>query len=99
MTGTAGKGSTYLGRPWRPYARVVFQNSDLSDVVSSEGWADWNGDNVTDHVDFKEFQNTGAGAELSQRVAYSGVLEAAVKITDVLGEGFEDEVWVDASYL
>lgn len=71
----------------------------MSDAVNPEGWTDWNGDNVTDHVYFKEFQNTGAAADLSQRVAYSGVLEEAVKITDILGENFEDEVWVDASYL
>jgi len=32
-------------------------------------------------------------------VAYSGVLEEAVKITDILGEGFEEESWIDASYL
>lgn len=99
VTGTAGKGSTYLGRPWRPYARVVWQNSDLSDAVNPSGWTDWNGDNVTEHVYFKEFQNTGLGAELSQRVAYSGVLEEAIKITDILGEAYEEEGWVDASYL
>ncbi|KAJ0104406.1 carbohydrate esterase family 8 protein [Diaporthe amygdali] len=99
VTGTAGKGSTYLGRPWRPYARVVWQNSDLSDAVNPSGWTDWNGDNVTEHVYFKEFQNTGLGADLSQRVAYSGVLEEAIKITDILGEGYEEEGWVDASYL
>lgn len=99
VTGTAGKGSTYLGRPWRPYARVVFQNSDLSDAVNPAGWTDWNGSNATDHVYFKEFQNTGAGAELSQRVGYSGVLDDAVKITDILGENFEKEAWIDASYL
>lgn len=99
VRGTAGEGSTYLGRPWRPYARVVFQNSDLGDVVSPGGWADWNGDGVTEHVYFKEFNNTGAGADLSRRVTYSGVLEEAVKITGILGEDFEQESWVDASYL
>ncbi|CAL5434332.1 unnamed protein product [Camellia sinensis] len=28
-----GTGLTYLGRPWREYARVIFYNSYLSDVV------------------------------------------------------------------
>lgn len=36
---------------------------------------------------------------MSQRVAFSGVLEEAVKITDILGENFEEEAWIDASYL
>ncbi|ETL81312.1 hypothetical protein L917_18330, partial [Phytophthora nicotianae] len=48
-------GQAFLGRPWRPYARVVFQNSDLSDVVNPAGWQKWNGDNNTGNVYFKEF--------------------------------------------
>uniref|UniRef100_M4BCH4 Pectinesterase n=1 Tax=Hyaloperonospora arabidopsidis (strain Emoy2) TaxID=559515 RepID=M4BCH4_HYAAE len=51
-------GMSYLGRPWRPFARVVFQNSELSDVVNAAGWSDWNGDS-TDDVEFAEFNNTG----------------------------------------
>ncbi|POM79513.1 Pleiotropic drug resistance protein [Phytophthora palmivora] len=44
VSGSSGNGSTYLGRPWRPYARVVWQNSELGDVVNSQGWSTWNGD-------------------------------------------------------
>lgn len=36
-----GTGQTYLGRPWREYARVVFYNSSLSDIVTPEGWDAW----------------------------------------------------------
>ena len=28
----------YLGRPWRALARVIFQNSILTDVVATAGW-------------------------------------------------------------
>jgi pectinesterase len=33
-----GAGSCYLGRPWREYARVVFQNSNLGSNIVAAGW-------------------------------------------------------------
>lgn len=33
-----GTGKAVLGRPWRPYARVLFYHSNLTDVVDSKGW-------------------------------------------------------------
>ncbi|KAF1788314.1 Pectin lyase fold [Phytophthora cactorum] len=52
-------GTTHLGRPWGEYARVVFQNSELDDVVNLEGWAPWDEETSTDNVYFKEFNNNG----------------------------------------
>lgn len=37
VTGTSGIASTYLGRPWGSYARVIFQNSELGSVMCVEG--------------------------------------------------------------
>ncbi len=34
--------TTYLGRPWRPYAATVFLNSEISNVVRPQGWNNWN---------------------------------------------------------
>jgi len=31
-------GKVYLGRPWRVFARVIYQNSELSNVVHPAGW-------------------------------------------------------------
>lgn len=36
-----GNGKAFLGRPWRDYARVLFYNTQLSDVIDPEGWAIW----------------------------------------------------------
>lgn len=33
-----GTGSTYLGRAWRPYARVIFYNASFSDIIVPAGW-------------------------------------------------------------
>lgn len=36
-----GKGITFLGRPWRAYARVLFYNCNFSDVINPVGWDPW----------------------------------------------------------
>ncbi|KAG7383252.1 hypothetical protein PHYPSEUDO_003875 [Phytophthora pseudosyringae] len=97
--GKSGVNSTVLGRPWRPFAKVIWQNSELGDVVKPEGWARWDATSSTDKIVFKEFNNSGPGAVTANRVAFSGQLDKPVAITEVLGEGYETEWWVDATYL
>lgn len=46
-------GAFYLGRPWRDYARVVFQDTSMTDVINSAGWSEWSAaEPNTDHVTF-----------------------------------------------
>lgn len=33
-----GSGQTFLGRPWRDYARVIFYGCNMSNVITPEGW-------------------------------------------------------------
>ncbi|KAM3068216.1 hypothetical protein ACMFMG_011262 [Clarireedia jacksonii] len=35
---TSLTGKVYLGRPWRVLARVIFQNSVLTDIINAAGW-------------------------------------------------------------
>lgn len=37
-----GNGRVWLGRAWRPFSRVVFAYTFLSDIIASEGWNDFN---------------------------------------------------------
>ncbi|KAE8912430.1 hypothetical protein PF003_g3823 [Phytophthora fragariae] len=99
VTGTGGVGTAYLGRPWKLFSRVVWQNSDLSNVINPEGWQKWNDDNNTANVDFKEFNNTGLDAAVKKRVGFSGRLATAVPITDILGANYKTQWWVDTKYL
>ncbi|KAG7382355.1 hypothetical protein PHYPSEUDO_005033 [Phytophthora pseudosyringae] len=78
-----GNGPTYLGRPWRPCACVVWQNSELGDAVNPEDWAAWDDSTSTADVYFKEFNNSGPGAATAP---FSGQLDAAVAITDIRGD-------------
>ncbi|TDZ58258.1 Pectinesterase [Colletotrichum trifolii] len=97
VTGTSGPASQVLGRPWKTFARVVFQNSELGDVIKPDGWTTWNDTAPTENVSFKEFQNTGPGAE-GPRVNFSSTLTEAVKPVDLFGEGWEKSWFVDQSY-
>ncbi|KIM26852.1 carbohydrate esterase family 8 protein [Serendipita vermifera MAFF 305830] len=88
-----GSGSSYLaaetvkGRPWRNYARVIFQNSKAA------GWSVWgSSDTRTDHVTFGE-----SGAWSSSRASFATKLSSAVTISTVLGSGYA--AWVDSTYL
>ncbi|KAI9907582.1 hypothetical protein PsorP6_003191 [Peronosclerospora sorghi] len=99
VSGSNGKGSTFLGRPWRKFARVVWQNSELGDVINPLGWQKWNNDPDTDNVFFGEFNNTGPGAVPGQRASFSKQLTTQVPITQILGDNYRNEWFVDTTYL
>ncbi|KAI0639667.1 pectin lyase fold/virulence factor [Trametes polyzona] len=87
-----GTGKAYLGRPWRDYARVVFQKSTLGSNVPAAGWSVWNTE--TDHVTFAEYGNTGPGAS-GTRASFSTKLSAPVSIKTVLNS----TSWIDPAFL
>jgi pectinesterase len=64
---------TFLGRPWHPYSRVVFMESYISDMLSPEGWLEWNGTPVNlETLYYAEYKNHGPGAGVENRVKWSG---------------------------
>lgn len=64
-------GTHYLGRPWRPYAKVVFLDCDISEVIRAEGWENWRNPANEKTAYYAEFNNRGNGSELKNRVAWS----------------------------
>ncbi|KAI3971939.1 hypothetical protein MKX01_030140 [Papaver californicum] len=40
-----GSFKTFLGRPWKAYARTVYMESSLGDLINPAGWAEWNSSN------------------------------------------------------
>jgi pectinesterase len=99
VNGKSGVNSTYLGRPWRPFSRVVFQESYLGDVVRAEGWSKWDAVQSVENVRYGEYKNFGPGTSVSTRANFSSQLEKSVQAEEILGKGFEREGWVDTSYL
>lgn len=72
----------YLGRPWRDYGYTLFMNCELPAQICPEGWHRWEPqrEKTARHL---EYNNRGAGADRSHRVAWSRELskKEAQKIT------------------
>jgi len=90
---SAAKGTTYLGRPWGDYARVVFQNSNLENIIIPVGWEAWSSTQVTTNILFAEYDNTNAAGT---RVSFAKTLSSAVGISTILSDYAS---WVDSTYL
>ncbi|KAE8818576.1 putative pectinesterase/pectinesterase inhibitor 21 [Hordeum vulgare] len=63
---------SYLGRPWKEYARTVVMESTIGDLIKPEGWSEWMGDLGLKTLYYAEYANTGPGAGTSKRVAWPG---------------------------
>ncbi|CAL5022504.1 unnamed protein product [Urochloa decumbens] len=66
------RAATYLGRPWRPYSRVVVMMSYVGAHVAPRGWLEWNNASALNTVYYGEYMNYGPGAGLAGRVAWPG---------------------------
>lgn len=78
---------------------MVYQNTEMSDVINSAGWHVWNtGDERTDDVLFGEYNSTGAGAS-GTRASFATKLSSPVDITTILGDDYESQRYYDASYM
>jgi polygalacturonase len=59
-----GVGNVYLGRPWRPYATVVFLNTWMDTHIVPAGWREWH-PGETDYLptaSYAEYQSSGPSA-------------------------------------
>jgi pectinesterase len=72
-------GSVSLGRPWRPYARVVFLSSRMGPHISPKGWGNWNDPSREKTAFYAEADCTGPGAKSTERVSWVRTLTAAEK--------------------
>jgi pectinesterase len=73
----SSKGTTGLGRPWRPYSRVVYINTELPSDVRPEGWNNWGKTSNESTAYYAEFNSTGPGARPTSRVPWSHQLTPA----------------------
>ncbi|QDA58582.1 pectinesterase family protein [Hymenobacter jejuensis] len=77
ITGETPAASYYLGRPWRPYAKTVYLNCELGDLIKPEGWDPWGSESNKKTAYYAEYQSKGKGAAPKQRVPWSHQLTAA----------------------
>jgi pectinesterase len=60
-----------LGRPWRPYSRVIYINTELPADLNPAGWNNWNNPANEKTAYYAESNSTGPGANTSARVPWS----------------------------
>ncbi len=65
----------YLGRPWRPFAKTVFINTEMDEHIVAEGWDPWKGDTMFPNKEittfYAEFESSGKGAAPEKRISWS----------------------------
>ncbi|SDL74400.1 pectinesterase [Pedobacter sp. ok626] len=71
LGGSAPDGTVYLGRPWRPAAKTVFFNCELSPVIKADGWHNWGKESNEQTAFYAEYKNKGIGAQPEKRVTWS----------------------------
>ena len=71
LTAEPGVDKVYLGRPWRPYAYTLFIECELGKHIVLGGWHNWGKQSNEETARYMEYKNTGEGANVSERVAWS----------------------------
>ncbi|XP_056168463.1 probable pectinesterase 8 [Syzygium oleosum] len=65
-----GTGRIWLGRAWRPFSRVIFAYTTMTDIIAPEGWNDFNDPARDQTIYYGEYNCSGAGANMSLRAPY-----------------------------
>jgi pectinesterase len=76
LTGADGVKS-FLGRPWRNYARTIFLRTEMSAVVRPAGWDNWGKPSAERTTFYAEYGSTGPGANPAARVPWAKPLTVA----------------------
>ncbi|MGO9317079.1 MAG: pectinesterase family protein [Terracidiphilus sp.] len=73
---TGVTGPVYLGRPWRPYATVIFLNTEMGSHIDPAGWREWHPGEThsIETVYYAEFNSTGPGANTDKREPHTHFL-------------------------
>ena len=85
LTGDTSLHKVSLGRPWRPYAHVVFMNCFIGEHIIPEGWSNWNNTDNYKTTRYSEYKNYGPSSDPSRRLEWAKQLsdEEVKKVTIV----------------
>lgn len=65
ITGTDSSAHVSFGRPWKPYATVLFYDTDIRQKINPEGWSEWGGRLKT--ANYSEYASHGPGTNGTSR--------------------------------
>ena len=71
LTGDTTLNKVSLGRPWRPYAAVVYMRCYIGGHIKAEGWSNWNNTESYKTARYAEYKNYGPSSDASKRVNWS----------------------------
>ena len=90
-----GADKVFLGRPWRPYAYTLFMNCELGAQIRPEGWFNWDDQANEKTARYNEYDNHGAGANISKRVLWCHQLTKKEANQITIGNVFNhDTSWI-----
>ena len=78
LTAAPGADHIWLGRPWRPYAAVVYLNTEMGAQIEPAGWREWHPGEThsLETVFYAEYHCTGPGAQPGKRDPHARQLTA-----------------------
>ncbi len=71
LTGDTALHLVSLGRPWRPFAKVVYLNCHMGAHIKAEGWSTWNNNDNHKTTYYAEYKSKGPGANPNKRLAWT----------------------------
>lgn len=83
LTGDTSLHNVSLGRPWRPYAHVVYMHCYIGPHIKTEGWSNWNTTDNYKTTRYAEYKNHGPSSDPTKRVDWAKQLtdEEAKRVT------------------
>ncbi|MCD9558510.1 putative pectinesterase/pectinesterase inhibitor 12 [Datura stramonium] len=91
--------SSYLGRPWRNYSRTVYLESYIDGFINPEGWKEWSGNQSLDTLYYGEYENSGPGSGIDNRVTWLGyhIMDYYDAANFTVSEFITGEEWLDST--
>ncbi|MQL97140.1 hypothetical protein Taro_029823 [Colocasia esculenta] len=89
-----GKGPALLGRPWRPYSRVVFAYTYMSSAIVPRGWDDWGDSSNQRTVFYGQYNCFGPGAKLNGRATWTRALSSGEAAPFMSKSMIDGETWL-----
>jgi len=71
LTADPGLDRVFLGRPWKPYADVIYMHCYLGAHILPEGWSGWNKTDNWKTARYAEYADYGPGGAAGGRVGWS----------------------------
>ena len=71
LTGDTSLHNVSLGRPWRPYAQVLYMNCFIGEHIKPEGWSNWNNTDNYKTTRYAEYKNYGPSSDPAKRIEWA----------------------------